>query len=434
MPGARPKAEAEARRARKARSSAKAPKVIEGVRMDKVNEQLTRKAYRDAVSAAEQMSKPPMKLPDDGKLDAEGLVRELVLWYRATSTAEDLCDCSTCGGDSDARLDACPFCGDTALDEDGDAGPAPEPTPEPTPEPAKGKGGKAKPAKKKLVRKKKPTAAPQAAAKGSGGAKGGKGQGSAKPEPQGRPGASAEVVEAEGVVVVDKGELAEAALDDTIVRIENLKKQAAKGIWDLGMEIKDILDRGMWRLRLDEAGKPRYRTFSAFCKAELGMAYSHANRLVGVATAFPKELMERIGIAKCSIALHVPKEARDKLLEGAESKSKAELSAEAAKLKNSELPSAPKGALTVAMAPGITEIVLHARPKQMGAKKNGEHKPAKSLADDPWGVEQLANKVHVYYAITRNKKGEIVLRIERRRVTKDQLFVDEVEGVEPEEE
>lgn len=403
--------------------------------MDKVNEQLTRQAYREAVKAAEQMSKPPMELPDDGKLDAEGLVQNLVLWYRVTSTAEDLCDCSTCGGDSDARLDACPFCGDSALDEEPEAEPA-EPA---EPAPAKGKAAKGKakpekPAKKKLVRKKKPTEAPQAAAKGSGGTKGGKGQAPAKPKSQKAPAAGTEVVEAEGVVVVDKGELAESALDDTIVRIENLKKQAAKGIWDLGMEIKDILDRGLWRLRLDDAGKPRYRTFSAFCKAELGMAYSHANRLVGVATAFPKELMERIGIAKCSIALHVPKEARDKLLEGAESKSKAELSAEAAKLKNSELPTTPKGALTVAMAPGITEIVLHARPKQMGAKKNGDHKPAKSLADDPWGVEQLANKVHVYYVVTRNKKGEIVLRIERRRVTKDQLFVDEVEGDEPEEE
>jgi len=194
----------------------------------------------------------------------------------------------------------------------------------------------------------------------------------------------------------------------------------------LGVEIKAIVDGGLWRLRTDEAGKSLYRTFQQFCKAELGMGYTHANRLMKVAETFPKETMERIGIAKCSVMLYLPKEAREQLLDGAEEKSTSQLSDEAAQLRDSEAErQPPKGSLTVAMAPGVTEIPLKARPKANARKASD--KPARGLGDDPWALEQLPNKVHVYYAVTKNKAGELVLRIERRRVTRDELFHNEVE-------
>src|SRR5690606_18325941 len=88
-----------------------AVKLVMGVRMDKVDEDLVRLAYASAVESSKQMADSPMELEDSDD-DLESLVSNLVLWYRAASAPEDLCDCSTCGGDSDARLDRCPFCGD----------------------------------------------------------------------------------------------------------------------------------------------------------------------------------------------------------------------------------------------------------------------------------------------------------------------------------
>lgn len=414
---------------RRKRVTAKPPAVVEGVRMDKVDEDLVRQAYRDAMKAHASMAEPPMELPDEGDLDLEGLVKNLVLWFRVASPAEELCDCTTCGGDSDARLDACPFCGDaeTGTEEaPGDPEEAPEvddagepqeddePPVEPEPEPEERQVGKRKP------RPAKNLPAPPGGSKAPKPAPRPKGQKLAKVQGEGEPLA----YEAE---VVDKGALLVEDLDASIQRVDQLKRTAASGIWELGQEIKRLLETKLWRLRTDAAGKAQYKTFAQFVKSELDMSYTHANRLMQVASNFSKETMERIGVAKCSIVLSLPPEARTQLLEGADNKSASQLSDEAKQLRDGEAPKPPRGALTVAMAPGVIEIPLMARPKNNRSTK-GSDKPAKSLTDDPWGLEQLPNRVHCYYAVVKNKEGNLVLRVERRRVDSEEMFHDEEEG------
>lgn len=389
--------------AAKRRKKANTQTIVEGVRLDLVNESLVRKAYREAREAMQAMAEPPMQLPNDDSMSLETVVGTLVLWYRVSSPQEDLCDCSTCGGDSDARLDVCPFCGDAAVDEEP-VTESPDTVPEQPAEPSvMTKVGKPKPGKAKGTKSKPKKAAP----------------------------VEESIVEAEGVEVVDKSALVLADLDEAVMRIDRLKRDAAKGLWDLGVEIKRIVDGNLWKLRLDEAGKGLYRTFQQFCKQELSLSYTHANRLMKVAETFPKETMERHGIGKCSVALYLPKEARDQLLEGAEGKSTSQLSDEAKAIRDGEIDKKPpKGSLTVAMAPGITEIPLMARPKN-NARKSSD-KPAKSLSDDPWAVEALPNKVHCYYAVIKNKAGELVLRVERRRVSRDEFFPNESEELDDE--
>lgn len=425
--------------ATKRKMKPKTAKIVEGVRLEQAKEEIVRKAYKLAAKAASKMSAPPMKLPPADGLDLEGLVRNLVLWYRASTPADSLCDCTTCGGDSDSRLDACPFCGDSETDAEDveeatelESVPEPEPAPapaKPVKEPAKAKG--AKPAKE-------PKAAEPEPAKPSKPAtpiKLEKPANKAKPlvalDPPSKtnaPVVSRIVAVAEdGVEVIDKSAASVEALDESVHRVTTLKNQAAKGIWDIGVEIKRILDEKLWRLRLDANGEALYKTFAQFCKAELEMGYSHANRLMQVASTFPKELMERVGIAKCSIALHVPVEARAKLLDGAESKSKSTLSKEAQALKDSEKPRDPRVALTVAMAPGVVELDLVIRPKKKGATKQSDVK-AKSIEEDPWAFERLPNNVIIYYALLRDREGNLVLRIDRRRVKSDEIFLDEPEG------
>jgi hypothetical protein len=151
-----------------------------------------------------------------------------------------------------------------------------------------------------------------------------------------------------------------------------------------------------------------------------------------VASTFPKEMMERIGISKCSIMLHLPAEARAKLLESAESKSKSALSKEARELKEGDAPKVPRTALTVAMAPGIVEIPMMARPKD-GVRKTS-NVAAVSIDDDPACVEKLPNNVQVRYMVMRDLEGKLVLRIDRRRIQAGKLFDDEAENQDEEEE
>jgi len=377
-----------------AKASAKKVQIVEGVRLDKVDETTLFAAYRKERVACEAMADPPMGLPDEEGLDTAGLVSNLVLWYRAVTPKEELCDCSTCGGDSDARLDACPFCGDTeetdmVVGQEEDVGQGAEGTVQGSePEPKPSKPGR------RIVHASEP-----------------------------------ELVEAEVVEVVDKNAMEVDELDKMLVDIHQLKAQSATSIWELGTKIKELIDTGKWRFRLDDNGRTKYRTFPQFCKAELGMGYTQANRLVKVAEQFPRDQMERLGIAKCSVMLYLPKEVRDQLATGAENKSVSQLSKEAQELRDGETsPSTPRGSLTVAMAPGVVEIPLLARPK-VNARKASD-KPAKSLSEDPWAVEQLPNKVHCYYSVTKNKDGNLVLAIDRRRVTREDVVQNTVEDAE----
>lgn len=431
----------------------KAGAVVQGVRMDKVSETVVRAAYRQARANAARMGKAPMDLRDDAELSLTDVVGELVLWNRATS--RELVDCTTCNGDSDGGLDACPYCGDSDVElvesaEDDDAAEQPHSEPhidvseddfevlppddedDTPPEDIEPDEDPDEMLKEKFVKAKKERTTREKIAKNVAKSPSRRnkvdvvvtGTEWSEPDENGEvhmvDRLSAEIVQHE----TDKAMLQVKKLDEAVERIVHLKDSVAIGIWQLGHEIDEVLTGGLWRLRINSDKKQAFRTFAAFCQFELGMSYSHANRLVEASRKFTKEQMERIGVAKCAIMLQLPPEMRNKLVDESDGKTVAQLSDEARKLRGKEAPAAPpKGAITVAMAQGMVELSLMARPKK--TQKSRSDIPAKGITDEPWAMETLPNNVVVSYFVMKDDEGNLRLRIDRRRT---QVFDDQAES------
>jgi hypothetical protein len=99
-------------------------------------------------------------------------------------------------------------------------------------------------------------------------------------------------------------------------------------VWESGVEVARIHDGDLWKTRL--LGKdPQYKTFKAFCGAELGISHTHAYNLIEIAKKFTREQVEQIGISKLSIILQLPAGATSEAaLNGASDASKRELQAQ----------------------------------------------------------------------------------------------------------
>src|SRR5690606_22454075 len=63
--------------------------------------------------------------------------------------------------------------------------------------------------------------------------------------------------------------LSEVDLDESVERVRSAAARARRDVHDLGVALKDIQDRQLWKLRLDKEGKPSYRHFKDFLKAEI---------------------------------------------------------------------------------------------------------------------------------------------------------------------
>lgn len=215
------------------------------------------------------------------------------------------------------------------------------------------------------------------------------------------------------------------ALDHAVARIHALKGQSAASLWELGAEIKGLFDSKLWKLRVDEAGAPRWRSWSQFCDGELSLSQTYAYKLMDVAAVYSRDEVREIGVRKLHITLQVPKEHRVRLLdEAAKGKSVAELEREAKEIgKVKKPPRDPKAGgggarkqqkggrkaekVTVAALIGRVEIPL---------MKGTTDKPARSLADIPRGVERLLNGVTQVFVVTKDPEtGNWSLIVERTR-------------------
>lgn len=325
---------------------------VEGVVLAKIDRKAFAASYTEAANTPTKKGVKP--LPDPAKASFTEQVAALVLWYRQVTPKAELGDCSTCGGDSDMRLDACPFCGDSEVTSAASAAPPSDDEPS----------------------------------------------------------------EAEVKATLAKHTVGE--LDANVRCVHTLKAKAARGIWELGDAIRFNYERHLWKLRLNKKGAPVFKTFRQFVQAEYAMTHVHAHRLMRVAAAFTREEMEGVGVTKLNLLLQVPPDKRDPLVQAAkQGASRAQLSAAVQKMKDDDKIKRPRGALTCAMAPGLTTIPLMKRPP---TDKPKIRKPAKTLTDDPFAVEALANEVMVRYQITRNQKGELMLAIERRRAVEGEVF------------
>lgn len=377
-----------------------------------------------------------LNLSANGSIKAR--VSRLADYYKANETTVDLATCDVCGGESDASLEACPFCGDEgavvepetteAIDatepEDEDRG-EPREEPEPgeddpdgataeggdtdaidtqgddmaTTKATKGKKGKAAPAPKKATAPKgkaaKATPTTALAPKGKGKA--------AKPTPEG------------SSLIVHSSE----DLDAKVAEIKEAVTGGAVAMHRLGMAANEIVKGALWKQRVGDDGVPTFRNFKQFCQAELKMTAQHIYRAMAVAAEFKETEIVALSGKQVRLVLEVPKEHRGEVMEAAgKGESTAALTDRANALRGGRKPlPEPTRAITVAVAPGHTKIKMYAKPNTGGAKALDIEtaKRAKKLAESPWGYVDLTNKVRMILRVSLSPQGEVIADVEFRR-------------------
>jgi hypothetical protein len=329
--------------------------------------------------------------------DVAGQVRALVKHYE-TALKDDpdnraTCD-PGCGGVSDMRLPACPFCGDSEeqLVENG-----------------------------KLVTRKLAGGSGDAATRED-----------AADEPSGsgvpispQPPASLRGRDP-GVTLAEYHEqlLGEQLhgtpdLDRCVHNINRFAEATARSIWHLGREVIRCHDDQLWKQRVLSDGSPAYASFRAFVIAELKISSAYAYKLIDVCRNCTEQQVRELGPSKLELLIKAPPAIRPQLEAGAAGKSAVEISEELKRLVDEaigEPVDVPEDVITVALTMRKVILPLQARPK------GHEHpplsvatKPARGLEDEPWAEERLANGVRQRYRLVRNARGELELHVERRR-------------------
>ena len=340
-------------------------------------------------------------------------IKKLVLHYRQITPEASIVMCDRCAGDSSPDLDTCPYCLDGALDQQAEQ-PATKKaateaeTDEAKEAEAKAAKEKAKADAKAAAKEAKKVAPPPVA-------------------PTGQPLTKVTPHKAEIVTYT------EAQLDDAIARVVAAKSDAATGYFRLGLEIKSIYESNIYKARNGEDGKPKYKSFDAFCVAELLMSSIQARRLMDVASRFTGEQIAKFGTTKLSLVLEAPDEEQDRIIDEtvASGGSAAEVAAEVKKArakagkggtkkgrKRPDLGASnrtAKGAaaknkkrVTVAAIEGTKTVKLYCKGKP--------DKRAKTLASQPVGEVDLDNSTRCSVQVCEDAAGELIVKLKFSRI------------------
>lgn len=366
-----------------------APAKVAGVTMAKVSVH----ALRQAVVQVGLLS------PNDAhRTEPHVLVAGLTEYFKKNTAAPDLADCDVCGGVSDVRLDACPFCGVGEGTDNGAAANSAEKEQANVATTTGTKGGKSKGKADKGAKAAKPNGAAAKAAK----------------PPKA---AIVKVPEALPVgVTVEK-------LDHAVADVSRLKGEAGVAGWALGKKIAEIYDGQLWKARTHADGTPMYKHWNQFCQGELNMVPGNAYNLMDVAKAFTADQVQALGTTKLGFILKAPPEAQPQLLEAAATHSKRELEKKVAAVKTGRrdtgrkaTPAGVPGAkglkskkdnITVAAIAKKHTVPLFCKPER-GQEPS---KRARKLGDVPVGWLDLTNGVTAKFAVIEGTSGELVLNV-----------------------
>lgn len=398
-------------------------------------------ALLDEEAVDEALASPAVDIHPDKATKLAGKVELLVEHFRGVDE-KDLADCDVCGAMSHADLPRCPFCGKgeegpaaaevgdppDADDEGGnpgddeDEGEQRESTPEPSPVVAE----------HPLVDKKAAKAARDAEkAAGKAAAKEAKqASKTAKKAPkQDATGAAATAVVVRGVpdsVVQASVE----QLDRDVAEVQRLNRGMGAGVWLLAQKVAEISESQRWKLRLDDKGKVKFRTFEDFARDELKISRAYALDLQKIAVRFTRELFETIGYSKLRLVLQAPEDDQAEVLNALKEKGgaipKRELQEDvAARRKKAGMKdsrgkpskarkSAEKGKITVASILGKGSLKAYKKPEK---KLDDGEKPvrAKRLGDMPWASLPLANDVTLWIWATTDGAGDVVFKYDIKR-------------------
>jgi hypothetical protein len=319
----------------------------------------------------------------------------------STLPKETLTRCTNCHGISDENLDACPYCGgldgNPLVDPESDKKEAQTMTTEVHQEPAHA------------------TTNGQALTK----VKGGK---------------------------VAKSTRSESELNDSVAKIHRLKSEGAAALWAVGVEIAHVYKEQLWKLRVntDDAKKerPRWSSFEAFCKEEIGMTPQNARSLMDVANHYKETDVRKFGTTKLGLILTAPPEDRAALeKKAAKGASKRELAKEVQKAKKNKgyvraersgktqtkaaraaaantKKAAPDKTITIAKIVGSEIVKLYEKPASMkgvDAESIKKLARAKKIGDGAIGMRELANDVIEFFNVFQTPGGELAVKVVTER-------------------
>ena len=320
-------------------------------------------------------------------------VGQLVGHYRKNFDAKKLAKCD-CGGVFPEEYKACPYCGDADDAEPAKPGPKVAPS-----------ADKAKPAVAIIESPKAKTKA-------------------------------AEIVKG----VDDKlAGLTSKDLDYATQEVLKLKGNSASAMWELGAKLREIHERQLWKLRVDDKGKASYRSFEAYCVAEVKMSGTGCFQLIHVAENYTAEKVRELGTSKLNLILKAPEEDRPDLENAAKGGlTKSQLAKKVKELRDKKgapktksttaagKPAPPPGKgrksehITIVSVIGKKTVPMSCKPE----KKGDELKPVecpKAVQEFiartvPFAVDDLTNGVREILSLACDSKGRLQIRINRQRI------------------
>lgn len=326
--------------------------------------------------------------------------------------AKVIAKCDVCGGDSDADLPECPFCGDSdTAPEDG--------APKPIEEAMKKKTASKKTVKPELKKKTASKLSPPIAA--------------AKVKPGVKPDKvikqSTELVKADAIAKAGKTKAAEvitsAALAKEVTKVRELQLRGIECMWELGSVLFNIYEKKLYTQKL-QGDTPLYATWTLFCQKELGITPKYGFNLMDVATHFTKKQVIDVGITKLTMLVRVPEDQREELLAKAKDTPRSKIAEEVAKLagntprdtgRNAGFKGKPgpgRGAKD-GVAPSKKLTVVRAEPQVVVQMFVGDTDVRAHDIEDAKGVETCANGMMIFYSIVKTEEG-LSLVVETRRV------------------
>lgn len=315
-----------------------------------------------------------LELPGGGSIAKK--IRRIREYVDENSSEEDVLACDTCGGVScDALFDRCPYCGDSETDLD--------------------------------------------------------------PREE-----DVETVETEGtltaddVVVSDGAVVSVSTLEECAAGIRRLQSDMWGNYYEIGLFLKKVHDADLWKLRTED-GRPVYKNFLQWAKAEVNLERTQAYKCLGVANHCTREQVEQFGHSKLGVcfAPKLPPEVQEKLIEEMrEGASRHQLMKRSAELRalsagagdepssagetedEDEQENAPRepapSTTTVALTLTQQALPMFARK----ATSDGEVVRARSVSEDAWAEMRLQNDVVMRFRLAVEPTGELALLVACERL------------------
>lgn len=385
----------------------------------------------------------------------EQIAMTLAVHFKDTVLAENQVLCDNCRGVSSADLDACPFCGDEGEVDDeeapGVAAAAPsesliETAPEEEDDEEMEEPGDPTPGEDETDEDEEEAEVEAAADESDGEAEEVKATPTATTKKGKGKMATTEVTNGAGKKGAAKGGLAKVSgglstrdLDKAIAEVSRLKTEGVVAYWDLGRKVLEINEKGLWKLRTDDAGKAKYKSFDAFVHHELGMSPAHAYNAIECARGYESaEAIREIGsTSKAVLLLKAPEPARKEIAakikagatkkevesavkesrkkHGSPKKDKAHAKAGAKSGEAKTKAAARDAKVSVTSFEGTKTIALYKKPATMKGLDLSELARAKSIGDQPFGRYEMANGLVQYFFVGKKESGELVLKIQTVR-------------------